>query len=339
MLLFFCDLTLAAAVYRILLQMFTVGLFDHPNFNSRASNVTSEEHNDLARRLSAASTALLKNSDVKLASGRKGPPLPLQKQGQKIAFIGHASDTCFTHSGGSGSVVPSRIVTPLQGAMHKIGSDSSITYIDGNDIGAAVAVAKAADVAVVFAGTTSSEGSDRANLNLDGNLDALIAAVAAAQPNTVAVLSVPGAIVMPWLQVRQSRCGFCSAEQVTAGRSCGCCQLHAWTRGPPTCVLKSLLLLAPYFASGRQRHRRRFVRRRKPVCAAADHHACWGQRPEVLALAVRFSAIACQSSASLFVIRLLAYPAHFHRRFPIQVARCPAVRAAFHLQVSAAAAR
>ena len=53
----------------------------------------------------------------------------------------------------------------------------------------------------VFAGTTSSEGYDRQDLNLDDNLDALISAVAAAQPNTVAVLSVPGAIVMPWSEV------------------------------------------------------------------------------------------------------------------------------------------
>ena len=177
--------------------MFTMGLFDHPNFNSRASNVTSVEHNDLARKLSAASTVLLKNTN----SGSKAPSLPLQKQGQKIAFIGRASDNCFTHSGGSGSVEPSRIVTPLQGALLKVSSSSSITYVDGKDISAAAAAAKAADVAVVFAGTTSSEGSDRKNLNLDDNLDALITAVAAAQPNTVAVLSVPGAIIMPWSQV------------------------------------------------------------------------------------------------------------------------------------------
>jgi beta-glucosidase len=177
--------------------MFQMGLFDHPNFNSRASNVTSVEHNDLARKLSAASTVLLKNAN----SGSKAPSLPLQKQGQKIAFIGRASDNCFTHSGGSGSVEPSRIVTPLQGALHKVSSSSSITYVDGKDISAAAAAAKAADVAVVFAGTTSSEGSDRKNLNLDDNLDALITAVAAAQPNTVAVLSVPGAIIMPWSQV------------------------------------------------------------------------------------------------------------------------------------------
>jgi beta-glucosidase len=204
-----------------------MGLFDHPNFNSRASNVTSIEHNDLARKLSAASTVLLKNHNP----ASKAPPLPLQKQAQNIAFIGRASDNCFTHSGGSGSVQPSRVVTPLQGAMSKI-SGSSLTYIDGKDIEAAVAVAKAADVAVVFAGTTSSEGYDRQNLNLDDNLDALIAAVAAAQPNTVVVLSVPGAIVMPWAQVQSQSLHPSLSLDLTLS---GCCihrhKLHAWTRG------------------------------------------------------------------------------------------------------------
>lgn len=209
--------------------MFQMGLFDHPNFNSRANNVTSVEHNDLARKLSAASTVLLKNAN----SASKVAPLPLQKQGQKIALIGRASDNCFTHSGGSGSVEPSRIVTPLQGALQKVGSSSSITYVDGKDISAAAAAAKAADVAVVFAGTTSCEGSDRKNLNLDDNLDDLITAVATAQPNTVAVLSVPGAIIMPWSQVRCICIEFlcCHCDTALSGRRRNPRKFYARTRG------------------------------------------------------------------------------------------------------------
>ena len=275
-------------MYRILVQMFTVGLFDHPNFNSRASNVTSVQHNDLARKLSAASTVLLKNADAASAAGRKAPALPLQKQGQKIAFIGRASDNCFTHSGGSGSVEPSRIVTPLQGATHKLGS-SSISYADGKDISAAVAAAKSADVAVVFAGTTSSEGSDRANLNLDDNLDALIAAVAAAQPNTVVVLSVPGAIIMPWSQVAWQLSCVCAAvdphlfsQAVAAivvnfmpGQEVRCTRSH--TLASHQVTLKS----------GRQRHRRRPLRRRQPLRSPPHHQAHRRERPEVHALSVR----------------------------------------------------
>ena len=50
---------------------------------------------------------------------------------------------------------------------------------------AAVSVAKAAEVAVVFVGTSSGEGSDRQTLGLGGGQDELVRAIAAVQPNTV----------------------------------------------------------------------------------------------------------------------------------------------------------
>jgi len=54
-------------------------------------------------------------------------------------------------------------------------------------------------VAVVFAYTSEGEGADPANLSLDGNGDALISAVAAANPNTIVVLETGSAVTMPWL--------------------------------------------------------------------------------------------------------------------------------------------
>ncbi|MBO9498506.1 MAG: glycoside hydrolase family 3 C-terminal domain-containing protein [Novosphingobium sp.] len=66
-------------------------------------------------------------------------------------------------------------------------------------IARAVAAAKQADVAVVFAGERFGEGMDRASLSLQNDQDALIAAVAAANPNTVVVLSTGGPVAMPWL--------------------------------------------------------------------------------------------------------------------------------------------
>ena len=63
---------------------------------------------------------------------------------------------------------------------------------------------RAADVAVVFVGTLSTEGADRVSLSLDEgtprrNQNALIEAVAEAQANTVVFIATPGAILMPWL--------------------------------------------------------------------------------------------------------------------------------------------
>ena len=63
---------------------------------------------------------------------------------------------------------------------------------------AAAAAARTAQVAVVFVGDYSSEGFDRPSLQLPGDEDALIAAVAAANPHTVVVLHTGGPVLMPW---------------------------------------------------------------------------------------------------------------------------------------------
>ena len=65
-------------------------------------------------------------------------------------------------------------------------------------IAEAVAAAKSAHTAVVFAYNEGSEGRDRTSMSLPGNLDALIAAVAAVNPRTVVVLSSGDPILMPW---------------------------------------------------------------------------------------------------------------------------------------------
>ncbi|MHB1711954.1 MAG: glycoside hydrolase family 3 protein [Acidimicrobiales bacterium] len=70
---------------------------------------------------------------------------------------------------------------------------------DTGSINAAVAAARAAQVAVVFGGTYSSEGLDHPSLQLPGDQNALISAVAAANPRTVVVLNTDGPVLMPWL--------------------------------------------------------------------------------------------------------------------------------------------
>ncbi|HSN03309.1 MAG TPA: glycoside hydrolase family 3 C-terminal domain-containing protein [Acidimicrobiales bacterium] len=66
-------------------------------------------------------------------------------------------------------------------------------------INAAVALAKRARVAVVVVGDQTSEGYDRVSLNLSGDANALISAVAKVNPRTVVVLNTGGAVLMPWL--------------------------------------------------------------------------------------------------------------------------------------------
>lgn len=68
------------SITRILTAMYSIGLFDNKPTGDRNAIVTSEEHNELTRRLASTSTVLLKNEN-KL--------LPLKKSDMKtIAVIG-----------------------------------------------------------------------------------------------------------------------------------------------------------------------------------------------------------------------------------------------------------
>jgi beta-glucosidase len=74
-----------------------------------------------------------------------------------------------------------------------------VSFSAGDRIDDAVAKAKAADVAIVFAWQWEAEAGDLENLSLPDNQDKLIAAVAKANPHTVVVLETGTAVTMPWL--------------------------------------------------------------------------------------------------------------------------------------------
>ena len=63
----------------------------------------------------------------------------------------------------------------------------------------AVALARASDVAVVFASNFESEGADLNDIELAGDQNELIGAVAAANPRTIVVLNTGSAVTMPWV--------------------------------------------------------------------------------------------------------------------------------------------
>ena len=66
---------------------------------------------------------------------------------------------------------------------------------------AAVAAARAADVAIVVVGTTDeveSEGFDRTDLKLPGRQDELVTEVAKANPRTIVVVNAGAPVEMPW---------------------------------------------------------------------------------------------------------------------------------------------
>ncbi|MCU1363874.1 MAG: Beta-glucosidase [Acidimicrobiaceae bacterium] len=73
-----------------------------------------------------------------------------------------------------------------------------IAYVSPQ-INAAVTVARRSQVAIVFADEMSSEGVDQTGSNLSGDENALIEAVARANPHTIVVLNTGNPVLMPWL--------------------------------------------------------------------------------------------------------------------------------------------
>jgi beta-glucosidase len=66
-------------------------------------------------------------------------------------------------------------------------------------IPAAVDAARHADAAIVLVNNAQGEGMDRTTLALPGDQDALVDAVAGANPRTIVVLNTAGPVLMPWL--------------------------------------------------------------------------------------------------------------------------------------------
>lgn len=74
--------------------------------------------------------------------------------------------------------------------------------LDDKAFADAVELARASDVAVVYAGRSGewdTEGNDLLSIELPGRQDELIAAVAATNANTIVVLQTGGPVAMPWL--------------------------------------------------------------------------------------------------------------------------------------------
>ncbi|MEU5388996.1 discoidin domain-containing protein [Kitasatospora cineracea] len=185
--------TFDTMVSRVLTQMFRFGLFDKAPSGSKTAIVATPAHRAVALRGAEEGTVLLKNNGL----------LPLDAgAGRSIAVIGtQAGPGTLTSGGGSGNATSSGTYTPLYGLQQRTaGTGTTVAYDDGTDQAAAVALARSSNVAIVFAADDyGHETADTATLDLPGNQDALISAVAAANPNTIVVLSDNSAVMMPWL--------------------------------------------------------------------------------------------------------------------------------------------
>jgi beta-glucosidase len=106
-------------------------------------------------------------------------------------LVNTGSGKCLTATGSANS-------TQLQIATCTGAAGQKWTLPAGSPHDAAVAAARAASLAVVFVGKTESEGSDLSDINLAAEQNQLVTDVAAANPNTVVVVTSGSAVTMPW---------------------------------------------------------------------------------------------------------------------------------------------
>src|SRR5262249_52728241 len=88
--------------------------------------------------------------------------------------------------------------SPLK-AIRAAAPRARVEYNDGADPSAAASLAGRSEVAIVFVTQPMSEGRDAPSLALPDNQDALVNAVAAANPRTCVVLETGGPVGMPWV--------------------------------------------------------------------------------------------------------------------------------------------
>ncbi|WP_052457146.1 glycoside hydrolase family 3 C-terminal domain-containing protein [Streptomyces sp. AcH 505] len=183
--------TLNTMVGRVLTQMFSFGLFDKPHTGSPTATVTTDAHKATARQVAEQGSVLLKNSGI----------LPLSTATTKSIAVLGADGGAGVQSvgGGSATATSSGTISPLDGIKNRAGSGVNVQFNDATDIGAAVALAKSSNVAIVFASYGENEGTDLTGIDLPGQQNSLITQVAAANPNTIVVLHTGSAVTMPWL--------------------------------------------------------------------------------------------------------------------------------------------
>ena len=155
-----------------------------------------DKDHEMARKVAEETIVLLKNEGV----------LPLNEK-EDIAFIGKYAKQP-RYQGGGGSHINSHKITS---AMDAAAGMSNIVYAQGyrDDVDEtdaklleeAVAAAKSAKAAVIFAGLPDafeSEGFDRQHMRMPNCQNELIEKVAAVQPNTIVVLHNGSPVEMPW---------------------------------------------------------------------------------------------------------------------------------------------
>jgi beta-glucosidase len=201
---------LSEMVRRILRSMYAVGL-DQWEAGRPAAQDDPAAHHEIALEAARQGIVLLENHGI----------LPLAADTTaRIAVIGGYADVGVPVGTGSSAVTPPggyagevHIGGPgIMGSMRnlyllpaspmqelgRLMPEADIEFDPGMTPAEAALLAQRADVAIVFALRVEGEGYDLPDLSLPWGQDAVIDAVASANPNTIVVLETGNPVAMPW---------------------------------------------------------------------------------------------------------------------------------------------
>jgi len=201
------------AAGRVLRAMFVAGLFDRTD---KAADIDFTAHADVAQHEAEEAIVLLQN---------RNNILPLAASAKRIAVIGGHADAGVPSGTGSSQVTnPYRkdIILPVAsvpiGGEGMMAAFSNVVFHPSSPLAAlrshlkgtqiafdnglypetAAAAARNADVAIIFVYQPSGEGDDVPSIDLPMGQNALVEAVAAANPNTIVVIQSGNPVALPW---------------------------------------------------------------------------------------------------------------------------------------------
>ncbi len=201
--------TVDEAVRRVLRVKFALGIFDHPYVDeNRPPYQATPEKRALARKAAEESIVLLQNR------AEEGQPrlLPISNHVHTIALIGPLADSqdeMLGSWGGEGN--PADAITLRTALEHRMDSRrGKVLYAEGTQIlttsdagfDAAKKAAEQADLVILALGedgpTMTGEASSRAHLDLPGNQQELLQAVAATGKPLVLIVFSGRPLVLNW---------------------------------------------------------------------------------------------------------------------------------------------
>jgi beta-glucosidase len=225
---------LSDMVWRILYAIYLVGA---DKWSGPQKQPDLAAHLASATEVARQGTVPLKNDGV----------LPIRPDVERIAVIGGFSHLGMVSGGGGSSLTDPiggfALNIPLGGVnflgalrrlaitgpspvaeLRKQFPEAEILTEPGESPVDAAAIARRADVAVVFAWKVESEGHDDGDLSLPWGQRQIIEAVIAANPNTVVVLETGNAVEMPWKDQARGIVQSWYSGNVGGALSRKCCQ-------------------------------------------------------------------------------------------------------------------